>query len=418
LRLFLVVAGLVGINVYFIGYRGKTSIGALLSSNRVQAPQPAEVAPSPAKKAAPLPDDPAGGHAVDGQLGDGQTIAQALAPRVGKRLASQIEDTLATAFDLGAVRAGQAFVLVYDAEDRLVAFEFRASSAVAYRVDLAAGKPALSILNGRAETRTTELVLPTGPSIWDALRRAGESPALGEQLCEVYAGDGDLCGPGAYAGERVRVVAQRRLVGGRFHRYGPILGAEWVTHAGVRRAFYFPGTTPGYYTERGDAVARTARLVPFRALRGVVTGRPTVQAQGDGVATEYAAPTGSGAAVVCALAAGTVTGITRAPAGATVTVLTDGEHHTYTHLTRLARGLQLGQKVAPGQSLGRADSAVLVTQEGERAKNGRPAPRQAALTAAERPRFGEAIAPVLERLRDLALRPSDPLASRGLSAIP
>ena len=47
-----------------------------------------------------------------------------------------------------------------------------------------------------------------------------------------------------------------------------------------------------------------------------------------------------------------------------------------------------------------------------------PAPRLAALPAADRPRFGEAVAPVLERLRELAIHAADPLAVRSYGAIP
>jgi hypothetical protein len=194
-----------------------------------------------------------------------------------------------------------------------------------------------------------------------------------------------------------------------------------VTRTGVRRAFFSGGAEPGYYTERGDALARAARVIPFRATRNFVHGRAVAQRPSDGVlAIDYGAPTGGGLAMACAIAAGTVTAITRAPTGTSVTVLSGAEHHTYAHLGRLARGLQLGQRIEQGQALGRADSGLLLTVDGEAAaRSGHLlAPRALALPSAERPRFGEAIAPLLERLRGLALRPSDPLASRGLSAIP
>jgi hypothetical protein len=415
----LLLSLLVAVNIYFLGFRGGTSIGALLRSTRVH-PGASEAGPvRTAAKQAPLPEDPAGSRIVDGLLGDGQTIAQALGPRLGRKLAVQLEEAVAADLDLGAVRAGQPYVLVYDAEDRLVAFEFRAGASLTHRVELGAGKPVLSVLSGRAETRVVELSLPAGPSIWEALRRAGEGPGLGERLCELYAAEGDLCGPGAITGERVRLLAEKRLIGGRLQRYGRILGAEWVTRTGLRRAFFSAGADAGYYTERGDAVARVARVTPFRATRNLVRGRAVAQRPSEALLTlDYAAPTG-GLAVACAIAAGTVTGIARAPSGASVTILAGAEHHTYAHLGRLARGLQLGEKIEQGQALGRADNGLVLTVDGEAAaRGGHLAARAAALPAVERPRFGELIAPLLERLRALALRPSDPLAARGMSAIP
>ena len=424
LRLVLVLFVLVGVNVYFLGLRGGTSIGALLHSTRVRAGSPPEAAnvAKPGPKLPPLPEDPIGAHLVEGQMGDGQTIAQALTPRLGKRTAAQLEQTLAERLDLGSIRAGQRYLLVYDAEDKLAAFEFRSTPALAYRVELTGRHPTLSTLEGRAETRTVELSLPTGPSIWEALKRAGESAALGERLGEVFADEGELCGAYAPSGERVRVVAEKRMIAGRLQRYGRITGAEWVTRAGVRRAFYFAGAQPGYYTERGDSVERSHRATPFRVVRGLVPGERTSQHLADGrLLVEHGAPTGSGAAVACAVTEGTVIGLTRAPAGATLSIQTDeGERVTYTRLTRLVRGIALGLRLAHGAAIGRADGGLGLSFDGEAAaREGRAlAPRRGALTAAERPRFGEEIAPILERLRALALKPADPLAVRALSAIP
>lgn len=424
LRLALVLLALVGVNVYFLGLRGGTSIGALLHTTRVRSgttPDAASMA-KPGPKLVPLPEDPIGAHLVEGQLGDGQTIAQALTARVGKRVAAQLETTLSEKLDLGSIRAGQPYALVYDAEDKLVAFEFRAAPALAYRVELSGRHPILTTIEGRADTRTVDLTLPTGPAMWEALRRAGESAALGERLGEVFADEGELCGAYAPSGERVRLVAEKRMIGGRLQRYGRIVGAEWVTRAGARRAFYFAGAQPGYYTERGEAVERSHRATPFRIVRGLVPGQRTSRGLDDGrLVVEHGAPTGTGAAIACAVAAGTVIGLTRAPAGATLTVQGDeGERITYTRITRLVRGMALGQKLTHGAAIGRADGGLSLTYEGEAAaREGRAlAPRRTALTVTERPRFGEQIAPVLEKLRNLALKPTDPLAVRALSAIP
>src|SRR5689334_22703020 len=88
LRLLLVLSVLVGVNVYFLGFRGGTSIGALLRSTRVRAPiatmdvQSGKASP----KLTPLPEDPPGARLIEGVLADGQTVAQALTPSVGRRL--------------------------------------------------------------------------------------------------------------------------------------------------------------------------------------------------------------------------------------------------------------------------------------------------------------------------------------------
>ena len=273
LRIVLVFATLLSLNIYIFFFRGGTSIGALVRSTRIKPGTHAPAATAAEKKpGAPkitLTEDPAGGDTDEVVLADGQTIAQALAPVVGKKRATQLEETLAEDLDLASVRAGQLLTLVNDADDRLVALEFRATPQLAYRVDLGAHKAVTTHLDGKAEVRTAELLLPTGSSMWDALRRAGESAALGEHLSDLFGGDDWL--PSAPTGERLRVVVEKRYIAGRFQRYGRILGADWVTHAGLRRAFSWNGST---YTDRGESARRRYLTCPLRPTKAQALHHP------------------------------------------------------------------------------------------------------------------------------------------------
>jgi len=427
LRLSLVVFALLGVNIYFLGLRGGTSIGALIHTTRVRASAVASgtattapVAKKPTAPLLPLPEDPIGARLQEGVLADGQTVAQALLPLVGKKLAASLETALSAELDLASVRAGQAFALVVDPEDRAVAFEFRATNTLAHRIEIGSHKLTASKIEGRADVRLADLTLPAGLPLWDTLKRSGETAALADRLAEVFGGEGDVTGSGAASGERLRVVVEKRLIGGRFFRYGRVLGAEWVTRAGLRRAFYFAGARPGYYTERGEAVARRYLALPLRASRASAQARRSLRPLTDGrVAVDYVTPPGS---VVTAIADGTITGLSRGPGGATVTLeLGPNEQVIYSRVTRLSRAVSIGAVLDQGQSLGRVDAGLTLTYAASAAHfavGQSNVPRLQALSAQERPRFGEQIAPVLARLRGLALRASDPLAARALSAIP
>ncbi len=415
----MILSVLVGINVYFLGLRGGTSIGALLRTTRVRSmpsgtPGATGAAPAAKVPLAPLPEDPAGGHVVDGMLTDGQTIAQALTAVVGKRTAAQIEGALSERLELASVHAGQTYSLLFDVEERLVAFEFRADKMLAHRVTMTGQKMVVSSLAGKADTRVVELALPAGPGLWEAVRRAGETSVLAERLVELFAAEGDLVT--AASNEKLRVLVEKRLVGGRFVRYGRIVAAEWVTRAGVRRAFSYAGEM---YTERGEAVGRSYLAMPLRPSRVAAPGRRSVQTLADGrVVVEQ--PTAAGA-MAWAVAAGTITALARTANGGTLTLeVARGERVQYARLGKLARGIALGVEVPQGRALARVEGMLTVTYEGKpELHDGRSVPpRLAALSVAERPRFGETIAPLLERLRTLALRERDPLAARGLSAIP
>ena len=416
-------ATLVSVNIYIFFLRGGTSIGALVRSTRIKPKMQAFGAAPPVEKKAiaariPLVEDPAGGDTDEVVLADGQTIAQALAPLVGKKNAATLEGELAEQVDLASVRAGQALTLVHDADDRLVAIEFRASPTLAHRLELGAHKTVATQIDGKSEVRVAELLLPAGPSLWEALRRAGESAALGERVCDLFAGDDWL--PSAPTSERVRVVVEKRMVGGRFQRYGRILGADWVTHSGLRRAFAWSGA---YYTDRSESVRHRYLSSPLRPTKTPASHHALREKSDTRYTVDWTVARDS---VVRAVADGTVTGLTRGPQGTALTLeVGSGEHVIYTRLARPSRLVTLGSVVEQGRALGRADQGVTLTYEGAAAAVARawdeahvPSPRLAPLAAAERPRFGESIAPTLERLRGIAVRASDPLASRALGAIP
>jgi hypothetical protein len=425
----LVLAALVGINVYFLGLRGGTSISALLHNAHVRGNTPSisEAVAKPAARIIALPEDPPGSHVVDGVLADGQTVAQALASRLGRPRAESIEKILGQRVDLTALHAGQEYALVYDIDDRLVAFELRQSRVLAFHIDLV-HRNNITSLEGRAETRVVGLSLPAGPPLWDALKKAGEGAALGERLAELFAGEGELTGAAVPPGERVWVLVEKRLVGGRVQRYGRVVAAEWSARAGVHRAFFFAGAQPGHYTERGESVERKLRLAPFRALRGTSPSRrdaartvahpadPSVAA----LSVDIAVPAGGSPAVAVAPTEGTLVTFSRTPSGTTLVMQSDGGRVTYANLSRLAPGLRMGQHVQRGQALGRVEVVLGVTCEGlvGLCDGHTQAPRVSSLSATERPRFGEVIAPLIERLRELAIRPHDPLAGRALSAMP
>jgi hypothetical protein len=138
------------------------------------------------------------------------------------------------------------------------------------------------------------------------------------------------------------------------------------------------------------------------------------------VEIDHGAPAGT---IVQAVAAGTVTALTRTANGTTLVITStgSGERIEYAHIAHLGRSARLGAVLPQGRALGRCELGVSVTYEGAAAaaQLGRaPAPRLAPLAAADRPHFGEIIAPVLERLRNLSGHEPQGLASRSLSAIP
>src|SRR3954467_12151840 len=143
-RLGMVFAVLIAVNVYFFFLRGGTSLRALMKTTELAKSNPSVGAPlvaAPASggAAAPKPktDDPSAEEArvVEGTMADNDTVerrwkADGLPPAT----VNAIANSLGKLFDLRTVRAGHGYTLRFDAEDHLRAVEYRVSPALAYHV--------------------------------------------------------------------------------------------------------------------------------------------------------------------------------------------------------------------------------------------------------------------------------------------
>src|SRR4051794_1534586 len=164
LRLLLVFAVLIGVNVYFFLLRGGTSVRALLKTAELgQKGQAAAIVPPvppPAAKkpAAAAPEDEPDSRLIDAQMSDNDTVERAwkrdgLAPKDVNELAA----ALAKVFDLKTVRAGHAYQLHFDAEDHLRSLDYRTTPALSYHVERSGGVWTARVDEKPIDTRVVEV---------------------------------------------------------------------------------------------------------------------------------------------------------------------------------------------------------------------------------------------------------------------
>src|SRR5438094_6143604 len=205
-RLALVSAALIGANVYIFWLRPRTSLPDLMKSSG--APTAAIAPPSPAAPPSLKPkspaDDEADARVVEGVMSDGDTVERAwkrdgLAPRTVAELAQ----ALGRVFDLGTVRAGHAYALRFDAEDHLRALDYRMTPALAFHVERLgpcaerragcddAGQTSWKATRDEKplETRVAEVGGVVGSSLYDAVKRSGESTSLVGWFVDMFAWD-------------------------------------------------------------------------------------------------------------------------------------------------------------------------------------------------------------------------------------
>jgi murein DD-endopeptidase MepM/ murein hydrolase activator NlpD len=451
-RLGLVFAVLIGVNVYFFFLRGGTSLRALMKATEM-AKTTSDAAPSPSAGppagAAPAPkpkaDDPAAEEArvVEGMLQDNDTIerrwkADGLPPVQVNALSSALQKV----FDTRTVRAGHAYTLRFDAEDHLRAVDYRVSPALAYHIarDPAAGSSDLwkaTRDEKPLETRETEIGGVIGSSLYEAVKRTGESTALVGWFVDTFAWDINFY-TDSNAGDRFKIIVEKKFLGGKFYKYGRVLAAEYKARTGTYRAFWFQpsdGSSPGgsYYTEHGESIVKSLLKTPLKYVRVSSTFdrhrfHPILHTERAHLGVDYAAPTGT---PVWATAPGRISFVgPRGGAGnAVILEHGNGMSSTYMHLSKFARGLAVGQMVRQKQVIGYVGMTGLATGPhlhfSVRIHGAfvdplklKPA-REAPIASRYRQEFADVVGPRLETLAAIPVTPPpDRLLAHGVSPMP
>jgi murein DD-endopeptidase MepM/ murein hydrolase activator NlpD len=362
----LVFAALIGVNVYIFVARPKTSLRELMKRSEL-AKQGASAAITPEEPTPPAPMPPKPKPVVDeddartafGVVGEGETLPSALeAAGLGAREVNDLVATLDRARAGQPAPSGESFTLRYDAEEHLRGVEVRESANLAYRLERTPTGYTATRDDRATQVKLVELGGIVGSSLFDAIKRNGEQPALAQAFVDLFAGDVAFY-TDAQPTDRYRIIVEKRVAAGKLVRYGRILAAEYQGRAGSTRAFWFQpqdGSPGGYFTEHGESADKLATRSPLRYVRVPATFdrhrfHPVPHVEHGLAGHDFGAPTGT---PVWAEVSGRVTFVGPRPgAGLTVTVTQPGGVEVdYAHLGRLARGLRAGLAVRQKQVVG------------------------------------------------------------------
>ncbi|MGZ3404809.1 MAG: peptidoglycan DD-metalloendopeptidase family protein [Polyangia bacterium] len=442
----MVFAVLIGVNVYFFFLRGGTSLRALMkttelakSSSSASAPLVAAAAPAAAAAKAKA-DDPSAEEArvVEGTMADNDTVERRLkSDGLPPATVNAIATALGKVFDLRTVRAGHGYTLRFDAEDHLRAVEYRVSPALAYHV---ARDPATEAWKATKdekplETRNAEIGGVIGSSLYDAVKRTGESTSLVGWFVDTFAWDINFY-IDSNAGDRFKIIVEKKFLGGKFYKYGRVLAAEYKGRTGTFRAFWFQpadGSPGSYFTEHGESIVKSLLKTPLKYVRVSSTFdrhrfHPILHTEKAHLGVDYAAPLGT---PVWATTAGRVSYVgPRGGAGnAIILDHAGGMSSTYMHLSKFAKGLAVGQQVRQKQVIGYVGMTGLATGPHLHFSvrmNGafidplklKPA-REAPIATKYRQEFADVVGPRLQTLAAIpVMPPPDRLVAHGLSPMP
>jgi murein DD-endopeptidase MepM/ murein hydrolase activator NlpD len=392
LRLALVLAVLVGVNLYVFLWRGGTSIPDVMEQAAL-AGQPGAHGEAPSASAVGIfdrlradrrsalveleggADDAAVeppeelGRWVEGEVTRGDSLGrilhrEGLTPPEADELIRALEPHL----DFRAIRVGQSYRMHFDGDGRVTEFEFHVSRIVTVRAARGPdGKLAGEKLETETEIRVNEVGGRIDSSLYATIRDQGEDTSLVSFFVDVFAYDLNFY-IDTHRGDTFRMLVEKEYAEGEFLRYRRVLGAEYSGKAGTYRAFWWKppdAKEGGYYDEKGNNVERSLLRTPLKYSR--ISSKfnprrmhPILHKVRGHYGVDYAAPTGT--PIWAASSGRIIFRGWRGGGGNTIIMRHDnGMQTVYMHMSRFARGQKVGDYVRAKTVIGYVGSTGMST---------------------------------------------------------
>ena len=314
----------------------------------------------------PTPTFPTSTQTVEVRRGD--TLARTLM-RGG--LEARVASALATQFgkngaELRKLRTGASIEIVSNFRKEPIIVRYEASPWVSF-----AARPTRAGWQvGRAETvpdvRVEAVRGVVQSSLFDAVEKSGESAKLVLELVEIFSSDFDFTAD-TRAGDRFRLLVEKRYAGNTFVDYGRILVAQYasggktLTGVGLEQK----GARFAHYDLAGQSLRKSFLKSPLefsRITSGFTYARPHPILGGvrPHLAIDYAAPVGT---PVRAVADGVVVSAGwNGGNGIQVHLRHRSGYETqYNHLSRVTDGIRAGARVRQKQIIGNVGATGLAT---------------------------------------------------------
>jgi murein DD-endopeptidase MepM/ murein hydrolase activator NlpD len=203
-------------------------------------------------------------------------------------------------------------------------------------------------------------------SLFETVVKIGESERLAMQLAEIFAWDIDFF-QDIQQGDSFEVVLEKRFRDGRPAGDGRLLAARFTNQDLVSQAFYFKDgkRSPDYYDENGHSLRKAFLKAPLsfsRISSGFTFHRrhPITHRVKAHPAIDYAAPKGTPIHTVCD---GTIifASYKRYNGNCVKVRHPNGWVTMYNHMSKFARNIRSGKRVAQGQVIGYVGSTGLST---------------------------------------------------------
>ena len=307
-----------------------------------------------------------------GELRAGETLGGALREEgIAPEVVHLITQQMGPHFDFRRSRPGHRYRVVIDSEGQVVGFRYSTSLEESLYLQWDGDTYVLSEERAELRPRVAALAGLVDSSLYESIRSLGEDPLLADDFAQIFAWDIDFT-RNVKSGDAFRVLYERLYLtdddGEEIYiRPGRILAARYQGAVGEHSAVYFEldEGRGGYFRPDGTSIEGAFLVAPLRYSR--ITSRYTnarrhpilnVTRRHPGI--DYAAAEGT---QLWSVGDGTV--IYRGWAGASGNLVkvrhANGYVSHYAHLSRFAKGLQVGHQVQQKQVIGYVGRTGLAT---------------------------------------------------------
>jgi murein DD-endopeptidase MepM/ murein hydrolase activator NlpD len=330
---------------------------AILGSRWTSAPPPPPVvveAPAPEPAAEPPRE-----RLQTVEVKRGETFVSVLARagvsgRVGHEVAAALSRAGA---DLRRLKPDDVIEITWTPADEPTAVSWQESPWLGYAAVAGEDGWTVKVLETTPDVRVATVQGEVERSLFEAVEQLGEQAPLVMALVNIFEWDFDFTAD-TRAGDRFRLVVEKRYAGEHFVNYGRVLAAQYTSG---RRTLTGVGFTPGrarfdYFDLDGRSLRKSFLKSPLEFTR--ITSRfsyarphPILGGAMPHLAVDYAAPTGT---PVRAVSDGVVTQAGwDGSYGLTVRLRHRSGYETlYAHLSRLATATRAGRRVNQRQVIG------------------------------------------------------------------
>lgn len=276
-----------------------------------------------------------------------------------------VKKAAADVFRLKRILPGRPYAITLDADNNVISLTYQIDDRAT--LDINREEPGFEAEKVMVdyEVREARLGGIIENNLVSAMGDDGGSAALALDLSDIFSWDIDFT-TDIRKGDVYRVVVQELWLNGEFKRYGEVLSAEFENDGTLHRAYRFEvDGRIGYFDDDGNSLRRAFLKAPL-SYRRISSGfsrsrfHPVLKIRRPHLGVDYVAPRGT---PVSAIGDGTVQFAGWKGANGRLVILRHPMGYTtyYGHLSRIAKGIRPGVRVAQGDVIGSVGSSGRAT---------------------------------------------------------